>query len=91
MSVDPDDRTPLGIKNTGARIAAYGVPLLPGAMTLVAYYRQGETQVPVLGLPACVLYSKITALDFFLPRLMAGDPISREDLALLGEGGLWSG
>jgi molybdopterin biosynthesis enzyme len=91
MSVDPDDRTPLGIKNTGARIVAYGVPLLPGAMTLLAYYRHGEKEVPVLGLPACVLYSKITAFDILLPRLMAEDPISREDLALLGEGGLGPG
>jgi molybdopterin biosynthesis enzyme len=91
MSVDPDDRTPLGIKNTGARITAYGVPLLPGAMTLLAYYPHDGKQVPILGLPACVLYSKITALDILLPRIMAEDPISREDLALLGEGGLGPG
>lgn len=32
MSVDPDDRTPLAIKNTGARIVSYGAPVLPGAM-----------------------------------------------------------
>ncbi|MDR0399336.1 MAG: molybdopterin-binding protein, partial [Treponema sp.] len=88
MSVDPDDRTPLGIKNTGARIVSYGVPLLPGAMTLLAYYPQGGRRIPILGLPACVLYEKITALDFLLPRIMAEDPISRQDLALLGEGGL---
>jgi molybdopterin biosynthesis enzyme len=88
MSVDPDDRTPLGIKNTGARIVCYGVPLLPGAMTLLAYYQNGEKTIPVLGLPACVLHDKISALDILLPRLMADDPISREEVALLGEGGL---
>jgi hypothetical protein len=38
-----------------------------------------------------VLYSKITAFDILLPRLMAEDPVSREDLALLGEGGLGPG
>jgi molybdopterin biosynthesis enzyme len=88
MSVDPDDRTPLGIRNTGARIVSYGVPLLPGAMTMVAYYRQGEREIPVLGLPACVLHEPVTALDFLLPRIMAEDPVSREELALLGDGGL---
>jgi hypothetical protein len=88
MSVDPDDRTPLGIKNTGARIVCYGVPLLPGAMTLLAYYQHGEKSIPVLGLPACVLHDKVSAFDILLPRLMADDPISREDLVLLGEGGL---
>lgn len=34
MSVDPDDRTPLAIKNTGAAIVTYGAPVLPGAMFL---------------------------------------------------------
>jgi molybdopterin biosynthesis enzyme len=88
MSVDPDDKTPLGIKNTGARIAAYGIPLLPGAMTLLAYYEAGEKTVPILGLPACVLHDKTSAIDILLPRLAADDPISREELARLGEGGL---
>ena len=37
MSVDPDDKTPLAIKNTGARIVSYGAPVLPGAMFLLAY------------------------------------------------------
>ena len=32
MSVDPDDRTPLAIRNTGADIVTYGAPVLPGAM-----------------------------------------------------------
>ncbi|MDR0623038.1 MAG: molybdopterin-binding protein [Treponema sp.] len=88
MSVDPDDKTPLGIKNTGARIVSYGMPLLPGAMTLLAYYEAGEKTVPILGLPACVLHDSISAVDILLPRIAADDPISREDLARLGEGGL---
>ena len=37
MSVDPDDRTPLAIRNTGAEIVTYGAPVLPGAMFLVSY------------------------------------------------------
>jgi molybdopterin biosynthesis enzyme len=88
MSVDPDDTTPLGIKNTGARVVSYGIPLLPGAMTLLAYYDAGGKTIPILGLPACVLHDRISALDFLLPRLAADDPVSREELALLGEGGL---
>ena len=42
MSVDPDDKTPLAIKNTGARIVSYGAPVLPGAMFLLAYYDRIE-------------------------------------------------
>ena len=37
MSVDPDDRTPLAIRNTGARIVCYGAPVLPGAMFMLGY------------------------------------------------------
>lgn len=86
MSVDPDDQTPLAIKNTGANIVSYGAPVLPGAMFLLSYY--GEQQVPVLGLPGCVMYAKRTIFDLALPRVLARDPITAEELAALGEGGL---
>ncbi|MGI6117447.1 MAG: molybdopterin-binding protein [Bilifractor sp.] len=86
MSVDPDDRTPLAIRNTGAEIVTYGSPVLPGAMLLISYY--GEKRIPVCGLPGCVMYSKRTVFDLILPRLMADDPISKKDIDGLGEGGL---
>ena len=86
MSVDPDDRTPLAIKNTGARIVSYGAPVLPGAMFLLSYY--GEKQVPVLGLPGCVMYAKRTVFDLVLPRVLACDIVTADELAALGEGGL---
>ena len=86
MSVDPDDRTPLAIKNTGAKIISYGAPVLPGAMFLLAYY--GDNNVPVMGLPGCVMYSKRTIFDLVLPRVIACDPVTAEELASLGEGGL---
>ena len=86
MSVDPDDKTPLAIKNTGADIVAYGAPVLPGAMFLLAYY--GARRVPVCGLPGCVMYAKRTIFDLVLPHLMADDPVSADMLAGYGEGGL---
>ncbi len=86
MSVDPDDRTPLAIKNTGAEIISYGSPVLPGAMFLLSYY--GESRVPVLGLPGCVMYGKRTIFDIMLPRVIAADPITADEIAELGEGGL---
>lgn len=85
MSVDPDDKTPLAIKNTGADIVSYGAPVLPGAMFLLSYY-QGN--IPVVGLPGCVMYARRTIFDLVLPRLMADDKVTAEELADLGEGGL---
>jgi molybdenum cofactor synthesis domain-containing protein len=84
MSVDPDDVTPSGIRKTGAGIVSYGAPVLPGAMLLIAYL--GE--IPVLGLPGCVMYHKTTIFDLLLPTVMSGQKISRAMIARLGLGGL---
>ena len=88
MSVDPDDRTPGGIRDTGASIVTYGAPVLPGAMLLVAYLTYQGRKIPVLGLPGCVMYAKRTVFDLILPRIMADDEIKAEEIAGLGEGGL---
>ncbi|MCQ2442145.1 MAG: molybdopterin-binding protein [Oscillospiraceae bacterium] len=84
MSVDPDDKTPLAIKNSGAKIVSYGAPVLPGAMFLVSYLEDGR---PVCGLPGCVMYAKRTIFDLALPRLLADVPVTAEYLAGLGHGG----
>lgn len=86
MSVDPDDKTPLAIRNTGADMVTYGAPVLPGAMFLLAYY--GEEHIPMMGLPGCVMYSKRTIFDLVLPRVIAGEILKKEDIDVLGEGGL---
>ena len=92
MSVDPDDKTPLAIKNTGARVVSYGAPVLPGAMFLLAYLEveeEGKSRtVAVMGLPGCVMYAKSTIFDLVLPRVMADDEVTEENLASLGQGGL---
>ena len=84
LSVDPDDVTLAGIRKSGAEILFYGVPVLPGSMS--AYARLGKTVI--LGAPACVVHDPVTALDLFLPRVLADDPIPPEEVARLGHGGL---
>ena len=85
MSVDPDDRTPLAIKNTGAQVVSYGAPVLPGAMFLLAYTEQG---IPICGLPGCVMYAQRTIFDIVLPYLLAEVRVTAQQLAGLGNGGL---
>ena len=68
----------------GAQEVHYGASVLPGAMFLVAYL--GE--IPLLGVPGCGLYHRTTVLDLVLPRILAGERITRKELAFLGHGGL---
>lgn len=84
MSVDPDDVTRLGIKKAGATEITYGSPVLPGAMFLVGYI--GD--IPVIGIPACGMFHRITILDLVLPRILTGEKIGRQELAAMGHGGL---
>ena len=82
MSVDPDDVTRKGIRMAGATETYYGAAVLPGAMFLVAYI--GE--IPLVGVPACGLHHRATALDLVLPRILAGEHVGKAELALLGHG-----
>ena len=90
MSVDPDDRTPLAIRNVCGSVVTYGAPVLPGAMFLLAYYQRedGKEPIPVMGLPGCVMYAKRTIFDLVLPRILTGEILTKEDFDRLGEGGL---
>lgn len=98
MSVDPDDVTRFAVRNLGAKGFTYGAPVLPGSMFLIAYYETENSKfkiqnsnlkyIPVLGVPACGMYAKITIFDLILPRVLAGERIERKDLAELGHGGL---
>jgi molybdopterin biosynthesis enzyme len=86
MSVDPDDVTPKAIAMSGAKLEKYGAAALPGAMFMLSYL--GD--VPVMGIPACGMFFKVTVVDLILPRLLAGEKVVRKDIVALGHGGLCS-
>lgn len=84
MSVDPDDVTKVGVRQTGADVVTYGSPVLPGAMFLYALL----DEIPILGLPACVFYAPTTIYDLILPRVLAAEVISADTIAEMGHGGM---
>lgn len=84
MSVDADDVTPIAIRNIADRVVSYGSPVLPGAMFMLAY----KGDIPIIGVPACGMYHRITVLDLILPRILAKEEITKKDMAKLGHGGL---
>lgn len=84
LSVDPDDVTLQGLREAGLDNALRGMPVLPGATALL-----GDVNgVPVMGVPACALFHKTTVFDLLLPRVLAGQQLTRADLAAYAEGGL---
>jgi hypothetical protein len=83
-STDPDDAFFVAIAALGGRVVRRGVPSHPGSMLWLA--RIGGTTV--LGLPTCGAYSKATAVDLLLPRLLTGEPASEATVAKMGHGGI---
>lgn len=48
-------------------------------------YREG---MPIFGLPGCVIFDPFTSFDVLLPRVLAGEKVTRAEIAELGHGGL---
>jgi molybdopterin biosynthesis enzyme len=86
MSVDPDDQTPASIRAAGGKVVVYGAPVFPGAMFMLA----NIGDVILVGLPGCVMYHRASIFDLIVPRIVAGETITRDDIVSLGHGGYCS-
>jgi molybdenum cofactor cytidylyltransferase len=82
--MDVDDITPQAIKAVGGRIIHYGMPVEPGNLMLLAH----KGDIPIVGVPGCARSKKFNVVDMVLPRLVAGEQLTRRDLVALGHGGL---
>lgn len=87
MSVDPDDLTPSIIKKMATEVVTYGSPVLPGAMFMMAY----KGDVPMLGVPACGMFSKTTVLDLMLPYIFTQERVTKKMIIRKAHGGLCLG
>jgi hypothetical protein len=83
-STDPSDPFFTAIEGLGGRVVRHGVPAHPGSMLWLARIRR----TAILGLPTCGAYSKATAADLLLPRLLTGEPPTRTTVSHLGHGGV---
>ena len=83
-STDPLDPFFVAIDDLGGEIVRRGVPSHPGSMLWLG--RVGRTAV--LGLPTCGAYSKATAADLVLPRLLSGEKPGPRLVSPLGHGGI---
>ncbi len=83
-STDPADPFFVALARLGGRVVRQGVPAHPGSMLWLARLRR----TTVIGLPTCGAYSRATAVDLLLPRLLSGDPPTARTIARLGHGGI---
>ena len=83
--MDRHDIVPRAIEQVdGGEITCFGAPVDPGNLLMIAYIGA----VPLLGAPGCARSPKLNVIDYVLPRLIAGDRLTRRDISLLGAGGL---
>ncbi len=81
---DRHDLAPSAIEAAGGTVICYGAPVDPGNLLLLAEL----AGTPVVGAPGCARSPKRNIVDLVLPRLLAGDRLSRRDITALGHGGL---
>jgi molybdenum cofactor cytidylyltransferase len=82
--MDTHDIVPRAVERAGGHVESVGAPVDPGNLLMLAYL----DEVPVVGAPGCARSKKINIVDWILPRLLAGDRLTRRDIIALGHGGL---
>ena len=88
-TIDPLDAALLALPMVGASVVRFGAPVHPGSMFWLAYAdTAGRAEIPIFNLSSCSMYSKATVADLVLPWVMAGERVSRADIAGIGYGGL---
>jgi molybdenum cofactor cytidylyltransferase len=81
---DRRDVIPAAVEAVGGEIEHFGMPVDPGNLMLIGRLH-GQA---VIGAPGCARSPKENGFDWVLMRLLAGLPVSREDITGMGVGGL---
>jgi len=82
--MDEHDIVPRAVGRVGGHVESTGAPVDPGNLLMLAYIND----VPIVGAPGCARSKKVNIVDWILPRLLAGDRLTRRDIVELGHGGL---
>jgi molybdenum cofactor cytidylyltransferase len=81
---DRRDVIPAALEEIGGTVAHFGMPVDPGNLMMIG----AAGSRPVIGAPGCARSPKENGFDWVLMRLLAGLPVSHEDITGLGVGGL---
>jgi hypothetical protein len=83
-TIDPLDPTIRALPLLDAELTSFGAAAHPGSMFWLA--QTGD--VPIVNLASCSMYSRATIADLVLPWIMAGEPVTKDEMAGLGYGGM---
>ncbi len=81
---DPMDVGPAAVWAAGGNVMQFGIPVDPGNLLFLG----SLGQIPVIGLPGCARSPALNGADWVLERVICGVPVSPDDLAAMGVGGL---
>ena len=81
---DINDVAPASLVVSGGRVERFGMPVDPGNLLFV-----GDLgRIKVIGLPGCARSPALNGTDWVLGRIACGIPVSDQDIAAMGVGGL---
>ena len=81
---DRRDVIPTALVEAGGVLEHFGMPVDPGNLLLLGRLEKAA----VIGAPGCARSPKENGFDWVLQRLLAGIPVTRQDIQRLGVGGL---
>ena len=81
---DRHDIAPAAVVRAGGRIQRFGMPVDPGNLLFLGTLDGAS----VVGLPGCARSPALNGVDWVLERIAAGIPVTSDDIAAMGVGGL---
>ena len=87
-TADRRDVIPVAIETAGGSITHLGMPVEPGNLLALGEFTGGH---PVVVMPGCARSPAVNGFDWVLERLLAGIPVTREDIMRMGTGGYIKG
>jgi len=81
---DLNDVAPAALRRAGGEVIRFGMPVDPGNLLFLG--RLGLR--PVIGLPGCARSPALNGADWVLERVLCGIPVTADDIAAMGVGGL---
>ncbi|SPF80489.1 molybdopterin-binding protein [Pseudoprimorskyibacter insulae] len=81
---DLRDTAPQALRDAGGVVEHYGIPVDPGNLLFYGHL----FEKPVIGLPGCARSPALNGADWVMERMLCGVPVTPQDIAAMGVGGL---